>query len=395
MRKFIGVVIGVGLCCIQALGQGPVGGPPGTPGPAGATGRTGPTGAQGNTGNTGAQGNTGVTGAMGPTGAQGNTGVTGATGSTGSTGATGPTGGVTGSTGDVVILTATNTPGVDTGKFYWDTTNHRLGIGTTSPGTDLEVFRGASAVTARIGNNAGWMALQQNTISMQPNATAAGSQLDFHFDINSGLGGTPRNWIFLNGSTNSGVVKITPVGSLILGSINTAEPVDNNYRLEVATSGSAGTARFYDQTASTGSTLAVVRAGIAQSTNDLFQWQANNGTTILARVTSGGKVSSTLFGSETNCSSSTGPAVCAAAAAGSVIIPAAGTDVTVNTTAVTANSQIFVVFDQSLGTKLGVTCNSTTANPHIGARVAGTSFTIHANVSPVTNPACFSYFIIN
>lgn len=108
-----------------------------------------------------------------------------------------------------------------------------------------------------------------------------------------------------------------------------------------------------------------------------------------------GRASANLFGSETNCSSSAGPAVCAAAAAGSVIIPAAGTDVTVNTTAVTANSQIFVIFDQSLGTKLGVTCNSTTANPHIGARVAGTSFTIHANVAPVTNPACFSYFIIN
>ena len=108
-----------------------------------------------------------------------------------------------------------------------------------------------------------------------------------------------------------------------------------------------------------------------------------------------GRASANLFGSETNCSSSAGPAVCAAAAAGSVIIPAAGTDVTVNTTAVTANSQIFAIFDQSLGTKLGVTCNSTTANPHIGARVAGTSFTIHANVSPVTNPACFSYFIIN
>lgn len=114
------------------------------------------------------------------------------------------------------------------------------------------------------------------------------------------------------------------------------------------------------------------------------------------RTISGSASESTIkYLTATNCSSSAGPAVCASAAAGSVIIPAAGTDVTVNTTAVTANSQIFAIFDQSLGTKLGVTCNSTTANPHIGARVAGTSFTIHANVSPITNPACFSYFIIN
>lgn len=111
--------------------------------------------------------------------------------------------------------------------------------------------------------------------------------------------------------------------------------------------------------------------------------------------TFGGAVNASTYATSTNCSSSTAPAVCAAAPAGSVVIPAAGTDVTVNTTAVTANSQIFAIFDQSLGAKLGVTCNSTTANPHIGARVAGTSFTIHANVSPVTNPACFSYFVIN
>ena len=180
-------------------------------------------------------------------------------------------------------------------------------------------------------------------------------------------------------------------GDLLLG---TQAVGDAGYRLDVQKSGTVGTAQFYDQTASTGSTFAVVRAGVAQSTNDLFQWQNNAGTAI-ARMTSGGRMSATLFGSETNCSSSAGPAVCASAAAGSVVIPAAGTDVTVNTTAVTANSQIFAIFDQSLGTKLGVTCNSTTANPHIGARVAGTSFTIHADVSPVTNPACFSYFVIN
>lgn len=96
-----------------------------------------------------------------------------------------------------------------------------------------------------------------------------------------------------------------------------------------------------------------------------------------------------------NCTSSASPAVCSTFNAGSVVIPAGGTDIVVNTTAVTANSQIFAIFDQSLGTKLGVTCNTTTTNPHIGARVAGTSFTIHANAAIVTNPACFSFFIIN
>jgi hypothetical protein len=68
----------------------------------------------------------------------------------------------------------------------------------------------------------------------------------------------------------------------------------------------------------------------------------------------------------------------------------------VSTTAVTANSQIFVQEDSSLGTKLSVTCNTTTGRDYtVSARTAGTSFTITASAAPVTNPACLSYFIVN
>ena len=64
-------------------------------------------------------------------------------------------------------------------------------------------------------------------------------------------------------------------------------------------------------------------------------------------------------------------------------------------TAVTASSQIFVTYDSSLGSKLGVTCNVTEPSLYgITNRVAGTSFTLTGTAS-VTNPACFSYFIIN
>jgi hypothetical protein len=95
----------------------------------------------------------------------------------------------------------------------------------------------------------------------------------------------------------------------------------------------------------------------------------------------------------TNCSSAGG--TCGSAAAGSVTIAAAGTTVTVSTTAVTANSQIFVMYDSSLGTKLSVTCNTTEPALYgVTARTAATSFVITAT-SPITNPACFSYFIVN
>ena len=97
-----------------------------------------------------------------------------------------------------------------------------------------------------------------------------------------------------------------------------------------------------------------------------------------------------------NCTSSAAPAVCANALAGSVVIAAAATTVTVNTTAVTANSQILIMEDSSLGTKLGVTCNTTIARTYaVTARTAATSFVITTSAAPVTNPACLSYLVLN
>jgi hypothetical protein len=107
------------------------------------------------------------------------------------------------------------------------------------------------------------------------------------------------------------------------------------------------------------------------------------------------------YATGTNCSSSASPAVCGSAAAGNAALPtnAVSSSIVVNTTAVTANSQIFVQTDDTLGTKLGVTCNSTVATLvgglTISARTAATSFTVANNVAVVTNPLCISWHIIN
>lgn len=221
--------------------------------------------------------------------------------------------------GSVPYVSASGILNQDAGQFFWDAANNRLGIGTATPASTLDV---------------------------------------------------------------SSVIRVTGDAVTRYGLIT--QYLDSTYIDAFGTGANTGEVLFRTNDGSV-STLSLKASG-----------NVGIGTTTPGSLLSvNGRASANLFGSETNCSSSAGPAVCAAAAAGSVIIPAAGTDVTVNTTAVTANSQIFAIFDQSLGTKLGVTCNSTTANPHIGARVAGTSFTIHANVAPVTNPACFSYFIIN
>ena len=123
------------------------------------------------------------------------------------------------------------------------------------------------------------------------------------------------------------------------------------------------------------------------------------GSLNLTGLTATGTVSAALYATATNCSNSASPAVCLAAAAGSVALPT-GTNptLTVNTTAVTANSQILLNVDESLGTKLGVTCNttlSTLLNPVVTARVAGTSFTFTIGAIIATNPACVSYEIKN
>lgn len=118
-------------------------------------------------------------------------------------------------------------------------------------------------------------------------------------------------------------------------------------------------------------------------------------------------INASRYLTSTNCaavgtSASPSIASCGSAPAGhfSCATNATGATCQVNTTAVTANSEIFVFESDTAatGTALGVTCNtSTTVNPAtrlLASSSAGTSFTI--NLGTVTmNPACFSYHIIN
>lgn len=114
-----------------------------------------------------------------------------------------------------------------------------------------------------------------------------------------------------------------------------------------------------------------------------------------------GTQTAAAYASASNCNSSASPAVCGSAVAGSVRIPTGTTSSTlvVDTSAVTANSQIFFEPDDSLGTRLGITCNNTlavvTAGHSISARVPGTSFSILMNGTIATNGVCGSFHIIN
>lgn len=115
----------------------------------------------------------------------------------------------------------------------------------------------------------------------------------------------------------------------------------------------------------------------------------------------------TTVNTATNCAAvgtaaSPSIASCGSAAAGqfSCATNATGATCQVNTTAVTANSEI-IVFESdttTTGTRLGVTCNTGTnvlpASRLLASSVAGASFTINLG-TVTTNPACFSFFLVN
>lgn len=122
------------------------------------------------------------------------------------------------------------------------------------------------------------------------------------------------------------------------------------------------------------------------------------GCGVAGKYTFDGNVKLPSLATTTNCSNAAGPAVCGSAAAGAVAVPT-GTNptLTVNTTAVTATSQIFLTIDESL-TIAATTCNttiSTLVEPVVTARSAGVSFTIEVGATLATNPACVSYMIVN
>lgn len=126
---------------------------------------------------------------------------------------------------------------------------------------------------------------------------------------------------------------------------------------------------------------------------------AGSGFTTVLSLLGSGVVQPLLYGSQTNCSDSGGAAACAAAPAGHFVIDATSTSTVVSTTAVTANSEIHVTRDDSLGPRLSVTCNTQSSlvlgTPRITARTAGVSFTVSIDLGPTTNPMCLGYTIIN
>jgi hypothetical protein len=108
----------------------------------------------------------------------------------------------------------------------------------------------------------------------------------------------------------------------------------------------------------------------------------------------GNKASSIVHGQQySRCDSAAASPACQSAYTGNAAIAAAAQTVVVNDTSVTADNPIVVTYDQSLGTLLAVTCNTTAQQPYISARSPGASFTIKTASTFTTNPGCISWEI--
>lgn len=95
------------------------------------------------------------------------------------------------------------------------------------------------------------------------------------------------------------------------------------------------------------------------------------------------------------CNSVAAPSDCSDASQGYLVMPLTDTSNVVSTTATPSDGPISVAEDSSIGTPLGVTCNTTVLGsaPQITARTSGTSFTVGTPTAPTTDPACYTFHI--
>jgi len=265
------------------------------------------------------------------------------------------------------------------------------GGGTLGTGAFQPTATASSVGLGNVTNDA------QTKASIVPNTTPAAGTI-----LIGNAGGTAYATVAVSGCalTSTGVLTCATAGN-VSGTVAIANGGTN------ATSAVAGaipntsstTAATWSQTPTLGSVGGTTGAITYLGTTSGTATAGCVGATCTAFGNTGVKSAFQSYSTGVNCSSSASPAVCTSAAAGSVALPT-GTNPTlqVNTSAVTANSQIMLTVDESLGTKLGVTCNttlSTLLNPVVTARSANTSFTFTIGAIIATNPACVSYTIIN
>lgn len=181
--------------------------------------------------------------------------------------------------GSVLFAGASGALAQDNANFFWDATNHRLGIGTTTPAYPLTIFTpsGGSYLSLNAHDGASQAAITffvadvfQSQIGVQSNGDT------FFFDNGHG-----RN--FMNEAASSGQLQLQAAG----GNISVGGTISTNYKVDVQSSGTSGTLRVFDQTPTTGVTYSLFQSGAGQGAQFLSDWQTNAGVRVAAIDTLG------------------------------------------------------------------------------------------------------------
>ncbi|MGH9690059.1 MAG: beta strand repeat-containing protein [Candidatus Acidiferrales bacterium] len=222
--------------------------------------------------------------------------------------------------------------------------------------------------------------------------------------------GTDTAYLYFCSTTSArSITKRIAGTSTTLATAGSACSVGDTLELDVAGTTLIGIHNGSVDLTATDSSIASGAPGISVFTsgNSLVSWiggnlPAGNGAQSLFNQPNTWPAAQTFaaLGTASNCNSSASPAACGPAIAGSVAVPTGTTPtLVVDTSGVTANSQIFLTPDESLGAKLGVTCNNALATvatpPIVTARTPGTSFTVQINATVNTNPVCLNFLVVN
>lgn len=177
--------------------------------------------------------------------------------------------------GSVVFASVPNKYAQDNANFFYDSANHCLALGGSPCSPNILQINGDSMeIKSKLAGHEPYIALVNgdgsSSWSMLARSSSNGNSFVVIDNQNAGLvpfvvgAGAPTGSLNVGGTS----------GNVLIGGIT-----DANYRFDVQKSGSAGTMRVYDQTASTGLTRTFLRAGAAQVSSliDLLDFQDNSG----------------------------------------------------------------------------------------------------------------------
>lgn len=178
--------------------------------------------------------------------------------------------------GSIVFAGISGVYSQDNGNLFWNSGSHLLGIGTTSPGASLDI-QGNSLIQLNLKGQAG---TSENLLLTDGNGfntwnLTAGITGDLSIgDVSHSI--TPVT--VKSGGINNALT-LFQTGDLTLSGGNSS-PTDSGYRLDIQRRGASGLMQLFDQTASTGVTDVLIKAGAGQATTPFILLKDNTNANI-------------------------------------------------------------------------------------------------------------------